>query len=114
MLLQIPVFIALFKVLGNAIEFYQAPFFLWITDLTEPDPFFVLPVLMALSMILHQKLSPTTADPNVRRMMLVVTVVFSLFMVVYPSGLALYIFVGSLFSILQQGFLMRERSQKAT
>lgn len=114
MLLQIPVFIALFKVLGNAIEFYQAPFFLWITDLTEPDPFFVLPVLMALSMILHQKLSPTTADPNVRRMMLVVTVIFSLFMVVYPSGLALYIFVGSLFSILQQGFLMREKSQNAT
>ncbi len=108
MLLQIPVFFALFKVLGNAIEFYQAPFFLWITDLSEPDPYFVLPVLMALSMILHQMVSPTTAEPHVKKMLLVVAVIFSLLMVFYPSGLALYIFVGSLFSIVQQLILMRE------
>ena len=108
MLLQIPVFFALFKVLGNAIEFYQAPFFLWITDLSEPDPYFVLPVLMALSMILHQILSPTTAEPHVKRMLLIVAVIFSLLMVFYPSGLALYIFIGSLFSIVQQLILMRE------
>ena len=108
MLLQIPVFFALFKVLGNAIEFYQAPFFLWITDLSEPDPYFVLPVLMALSMILHQMLSPTTAEPHIKRMLLIVAVIFSLLMVFYPSGLALYIFIGSLFSIVQQLILMRE------
>ena len=108
MILQIPVFVALFKVLGSAIEFYQAPFFLWITDLSEPDPYFVLPVLMALSMLLHQKLSPTTPDSNTRKVMLVVTIVFSLLMIFYPSGLALYIFIGSLFSIIQQFILMRE------
>lgn len=108
MILQIPVFVALFKVLGNAIEFYQAPFFLWITDLSEPDPYFVFPVLMALSMILHQRLSPTTLDANTRKIMLVVTIVFSLLMIFYPSGLALYIFIGSLFSIIQQFILMRE------
>ena len=114
MLLQFPVFIALFKVLGNAIEFYQAPFIFWITDLSEPDPYFVLPVLMAVSMILHQKLSPTAPDPNTRKMLLVITVVFSLFMIIYPSGLALYIFIGSLFSILQQVFLLQDKSQVAT
>ena len=109
MLLQIPVFFALFKVLGNAIEFYQAPFFLWITDLSEPDPYFVLPVLMALSMILHQMISPTSAEPHVKKMLLVVAVIFSLLMIFYPSGLALYIFIGSLFSIVQQLILMREK-----
>ena len=108
MLLQIPVFFALFKVLGNAIEFYQAPFFLWITDLSEPDPYFVLPLLMAVSMVLHQMVSPTAAEPHVKKMLLVVAVIFSLLMVFYPSGLALYIFVGSLFSIVQQLILMRE------
>ena len=108
MLLQIPVFFALFKVLGNAIEFYQAPFFLWITDLSEPDPYFVLPLLMAVSMVLHQMISPATAEPHVKKMLLVVAVIFSLLMIFYPSGLALYIFVGSLFSIVQQLVLMRE------
>ena len=108
MLLQIPVFFALFKVLGNAIEFYQAPFFLWITDLSEPDPYFVLPLLMAVSMILHQMVSPTTVEPHVKKMLLIVAVIFSLLMIFYPSGLALYIFVGSLFSIVQQLILMRE------
>ena len=93
--------------LGNAIEFYQAPFYLWIKDLSEPDPYFVLPVLMAISMIVHQKISPATPDPQTRKIMLVITVVFSLFMVIYPSGLALYIFVGSLFSIVQQFFLTK-------
>ncbi len=107
MLLQFPVFIALFKVLGVSIEFYQAPFFGWIDDLSQRDPYFVLPVLMAASMILHQKISPTTPDPKAKKLMLVMTVVFSLFMVVYPSGLALYIFVGSLFSIIQQLIIVR-------
>lgn len=102
MLLQFPVFIALFKVLGVSIEFYQAPFLGWIGDLSQRDPYFVLPVLMAASMILHQKISPSTPDPKAKKIMLVMTVVFSLFMVVYPSGLALYIFIGSLFSIAQQ------------
>ena len=111
MLLQIPVFFALFKVLGNAIEFYQAPFFLWITDLSEPDPYFVLPVLMAVSMILHQMIYPTTAEPHVKKMLLIIAVIFSLLMVFYPSGLALYIFIGSLFSIIQQLILMREEKR---
>ena len=102
MLLQFPVFIALFKVLGVAIEFYQAPFLGWIDDLSQRDPYFILPVLMAGSMILHQKISPTTPDPKAKKIMLIMTIVFSLFMIVYPSGLALYIFVGSLFSIAQQ------------
>ena len=107
MLLQFPVFIALFKVLGVGIEFYQAPFLGWISDLSKRDPYFVLPVLMAASMILHQKISPSTPDPRAKKIMLVMTVVFSLFMVVYPSGLALYIFIGSLFSILQQLLLTK-------
>ena len=108
MLLQFPVFIALFQVLGNAIELYQAPFILWIDDLSARDPYFVLPVLMAITMVLQQKLSPTTPDPTTKKAMMVVTVMFSALLIVYPSGLALYIFVGSLFSIIQQLILMRD------
>ncbi len=109
MLLQFPIFIALFSVLGNSIELYRAPFFLWIDDLSLRDPYFVLPVLMFITMTLQQQLTPTAADPSQKKMMMFVTVIFSAFLIMYPSGLALYIFVGSLFSIIQQAILLREK-----
>lgn len=110
MFLQLPVFFALFQVLGNAIELYQAPFFGWITDLSVRDPYYVLPVLMFITMTGQQMLTPTSADPNQKKMMLFVTVLFSAFLIFYPSGLALYIFVGSLFSILQHFLFLRDKS----
>src|ERR1019366_2522272 len=62
-LLQLPVFLALYRVLGNSIELYKSPFIFWIHDLSSKDPFYVLPVLMGISMFLQQKMTPSTMDP---------------------------------------------------
>ncbi|MCB0392952.1 MAG: membrane protein insertase YidC [Bdellovibrionales bacterium] len=109
MFLQMPIFFALFRLLSQAIELYQAPFFGWIQDLSISDPYFVLPVLMFLTMTAQQMFTPTSADPNQKKMMVFMTVLFSAFLIFYPSGLALYIFVGSLFSILQHFLFLRDK-----
>jgi YidC/Oxa1 family membrane protein insertase len=110
MLLQLPVFIALYQVLSQSIELYQAPFMLWINDLSVKDPFFVLPVLMGATMFLQQKLTPTTMDPQQAKIMMWMPVIFSFFMLSLPSGLTLYIFVSTLFGVVQQMILMRDKS----
>lgn len=110
MLLQFPVFIALYQVLGQSIELYQAPFYFWIQDLSLKDPYYVLPILMAAAMFLQQKLTPNTMDPAQAKMMMFLPVVFALFMMSLPSGLTLYIFVSSLFAIIQQMIFMRDQS----
>jgi len=108
MLLQFPVFIALYQVLGQSVELYQAPFMFWINDLSLKDPYYVLPVLMGLTMFVQQKITPNTMDPAQQKVMMFLPLVFVLFMVGLPSGLTLYIFVSSLFAILQQVFFMRD------
>ncbi|MGE0631756.1 MAG: membrane protein insertase YidC [Pseudobdellovibrionaceae bacterium] len=110
MLLQIPVFIALYQVIGQSIELYQAPFIFWIHDLSLKDPFYVLPVLMGITMFIQQKITPSTMDPTQQKIMMVLPVVFSLFMIALPSGLTLYIFVSTLFGIVQQFLLMRDKN----
>jgi YidC/Oxa1 family membrane protein insertase len=107
MLLQLPVFWALYQVLQNSIELYHAPFFGWIHDLSVKDPYFVLPVLMGIGMFIQQKITPNTMDPAQARVMMIMPVLFSFLMVSLPSGLTLYIFVSTLFGILQQAFMMR-------
>lgn len=111
MLLQMPVFFALYQVLGQSIELYQAPFFGWIHDLSLKDPFYVLPALMALSMFIQQKITPTTMDPAQAKIMQWIPMVFALMMISLPSGLTLYIFVSTLFGILQQQLFMKERGK---
>ena len=106
-LLQLPIFIALYQVLGQSIEMYQAPFMWWIQDLSLKDPFFVLPVLMGVTMYLQQKFTPTTLDPTQAKIMMFMPVVFALFMVALPSGLTLYIFISTLFAVIQQKILMQ-------
>ena len=113
MLLQFPVFIALYQVLGQSIELYQAPFYFWIEDLSLKDPYYVLPVLMAVTMFIQQKITPNTMDPAQAKMMMFLPVVFALFMLSLPSGLTLYIFVSALFAILQQMFFMRDTNNQA-
>jgi YidC/Oxa1 family membrane protein insertase len=113
MLLQFPVFIALYQVLGQSIELYQAPFYFWIEDLSLKDPYYVLPVLMAITMFVQQKITPTTMDPAQAKVMLFLPLVFALFMVTLPSGLTLYIFVSALFAIIQQLFFMRDTTNQA-
>ncbi|HEX4925923.1 MAG TPA: membrane protein insertase YidC [Bdellovibrionales bacterium] len=109
MLLQLPVFIALYQVLNETIELYRAPFGLWIYDLSLKDPYYVLPVLMGITMFIQQKMTPTTMDPAQAKVMLFMPVMFTFLMISLPSGLTLYIFVSTLFGIIQQLVFMREK-----
>lgn len=102
MLVQIPFFIALYWVLLSAVELRQAPFALWITDLSEKDPYYVLPVLMAISMFIQTKLSPPSPDPMQQKVMMFMPLAFSVFFFFFPAGLVLYWLVNQLLSILQQ------------
>ncbi len=113
MLLQLPVFIALYQVLGKSIELYKAPFAFWIHDLSVKDPYYVLPVLMGVTMFVQTKISPSTADPAQKKIFMFMPIVFTLFMVSLPSGLTLYIFVSTLFGIFQQLFFMRDTAPAA-
>lgn len=114
MLLQMPIFFALFRVLGQSIELYQAPFVLWIHDLSIKDPFYVLPVLMGITLFIQQKTTPTTMDPQQAKVMQFMPIIFSFMMVSLPSGLTLYTFVSTLFGVIQQQILMRDKSLFST
>lgn len=106
MLLQMPVYIVLYKVLWNAIELYHAPF-LWYKDLSAPDPYYIAPVLLGIFMYFQQKLTPNaSADPAQQKMMAFMPVMFSVFMIFLPVGLTIYIFVNTLMSVVQQ-YMMR-------
>lgn len=103
LLLQMPVFFAFYKVLYSAVELVDAPFVAWLQDLSNKDPYYVLPVLMTLAMFLQQKLTPNTiSDPVQRKIMMFMPLIFGFIMKDLPSGLCLYIFVSTLFGILQQ------------
>ncbi len=101
-LVQIPVFIALYWVLLGAVELRQAPFALWITDLSKPDPFYVLPVVMAITSFIQVKLSPAPADPVQAKVMMFMPIAFSVMFLFFPAGLVLYWLVNNVLSILQQ------------
>lgn len=105
MLIQIPFFIALYYVLMGAVELRHAPFIFWIHDLSAYDPYYVLPILMGLSMVLQQRLNPTSADPAQAKMMMFMPVIFTIFFLKFPTGLVLYWFVSNLLSILQQWYI---------
>ncbi len=108
-LIQMPVFFALYRVLYSSIELYQAPFFLWITDLSTKDPFYITPVVLTAVMYVQQKLTPNTAtDPVQAKMMQFMPVMFGVFMVSLPSGLTLYMLVNALASIAQQIILNKK------
>ncbi len=101
-LVQIPVFIALYWVLLGAVELRQAPFALWIVDLSKPDPFYVLPVVMAITSFIQVKLSPAPTDPVQAKVMMIMPVAFSVMFLFFPAGLVLYWLVNNVLSILQQ------------
>src|SRR5690606_33589332 len=108
MLLQIPIFFALYRVIGSSIELYNSPFIFWINDLSSYDKFYVLPVVSAIVMYLQQKMTPSTMDPTQAKIMAFMPVVFSLFMLQLPSGLTLYMAVSTMFGVIQQYFIMRD------
>jgi YidC/Oxa1 family membrane protein insertase len=105
-LLQIPIFFALYRVIGSSVELYQAPFLGWIQDLSLHDKFYVLPILMGVTMYIQQKLTPTTLDPMQAKMLTWMPVIFCLFMLNLPAGLTLYMVVSAVFGIVQQKTFM--------
>jgi len=106
-LVQIPVFIALYWVLLAAIELRHAPFMLWIKDLSALDPYYVLPILMAATMVLQTKMNPVPPDPVQARVMQIMPFVFSIFFFFFPAGLVLYWLVNNILSIAQQWQIQR-------
>lgn len=107
-LVQMPVFLALYYVLQASVEMRGAPWIGWIQDLTQPDPWFILPILYAGSMFITQKLSPQPADPMQAKMMLFMPLAFSVMFVFFPSGLVLYWVVNNLVSIAQQWVITKK------
>ena len=114
MLLQLPVFFALYQTLGQSIELYREPFIFWIHDLSFRDPFFVLPILMGITMFIQQKITPSNMDPQQAKIMMFMPIMFSFFMISLPSGLTLYIFISTLFGITQQYLFLREKTPNHT
>ena len=117
-LVQIPVFIALYWVLLSAVELRQAPWIFWIKDLSAPDPYFVLPVLYAITAYLQVKLSPTPiSDPMQAKIMQIMPIAFSVLFIFFPSGLVLYWLVNNILQIAQQArmnsVLEKEAADKA-
>jgi YidC/Oxa1 family membrane protein insertase len=106
-LIQIPVFIALYWVLLESVEMRQAPFALWLNNLSAPDPYFVLPLLMGVSMFIQQKLNPAPVDPMQAKIMMSLPFVFTVFFAFFPSGLVLYWTVNNVLSIAQQWHITR-------
>jgi YidC/Oxa1 family membrane protein insertase len=109
-----PVFVALFNVLYTTIDLRQAPFMLWITDLSVQDPFYVLPIIMGATMFIQQKITPTTMDPTQAKIMLVLPVGMTFLFVNFPAGLVLYWVTNNTLTIAQQlitdRFLFRNKT----
>ncbi|CAG9208570.1 Membrane protein insertase YidC [Burkholderia gladioli] len=110
--IQIPVFISLYWVLLASVEMRGAPWILWIHDLSQRDPFFILPVLMAGSMFLQTRLNPTPPDPVQAKMMMFMPIAFSVMFFFFPAGLVLYYVVNNVLSIAQQYYITRTIGKK--
>ena len=107
MILQIPVFIGLYEVLYVAIELRHEPFFLWITDLSDKDPYYISPIIMGATMFLQQKMTPTSVDPAQAKIMLIMPVIFTFMFLSFPSGLVIYWLVNNVLSIAQQYYIQK-------
>jgi YidC/Oxa1 family membrane protein insertase len=107
-LVQIPVFMALYWVLSETVEFRQAPFMLWIQDLSIQDPFFVLPIIMGISMKVQQSLNPAPIDPIQAKVIRMFPIVFTVFFLFFPAGLVLYWIINNTLSIIQQTYITKQ------
>lgn len=108
LLIQIPVFIAFYYVLLQSVELRMVPFVFWINDLSVPDPYYVLPVLMGISMFIQQKLNPKPADPTQEKIFLFIPPLLTLLFLQFAAGLVLYWLVNNLLSITQQWYMIRK------
>ena len=107
-LVQMPVFLSLYWVLLESVEMRQAPFMLWITDLSIKDPFFILPIIMGATMFIQQRLNPTPPDPMQAKVMKMMPIIFTFFFLWFPAGLVLYWVVNNVLSISQQWYITRK------
>ncbi|UHD18842.1 membrane protein insertase YidC [Thiocapsa bogorovii] len=112
-LIQIPVFISLYWVLLESVELRNAPFMLWLDNLSAPDPYFILPLIMGVSMFVQMKLNPPPPDPMQAKIMMALPFVFTVFFAFFPSGLVLYWTVNNLLSIAQQWHITRTIEKQA-
>jgi len=106
-LVQIPVFIALYWAILASVELRYAPFFGWITDLSAPDPYYILPIIMSASMIIQMRLNPKPTDPIQARIMQIMPIAFGAIFFIFPAGLVLYSIVNNILSIGQQWYITR-------
>jgi YidC/Oxa1 family membrane protein insertase len=113
-LIQMPFFLAFYWVLLESVEMRQAPFALWLTDLSARDPYFILPIIMGAAMLGQQKLNPTPADPVQARVMQIMPIMFTVFFAFFPSGLVLYWVTNTLLSIAQQWHINKVVHEEAT
>lgn len=113
-LVQIPVFIGLYWVLLESVEFRQAPFIFWIRDLSVMDPYHVLPLIMGATMLIQQRLNPAPPDPVQAKMMMLLPLVFTALFWSFPSGLVLYWIVNNTLSILQQWYITRKYGEPSS
>jgi YidC/Oxa1 family membrane protein insertase len=112
-LVQMPVFIALYWVLMESVELRQAPFMLWIEDLSIKDPFFILPLIMGASMFIQMQLNPTPPDPMQAKVMKLMPIIFTVFFLFFPAGLVLYWVVNNMLSIAQQYYITKQIEKQA-
>ena len=113
LILQMPIFIALYWALMESVELRHSPFFGWITDLSAQDPYYILPLLMGASMFLIQKMSPTTVtDPMQQKIMTFMPVMFTFFFLFFPSGLVLYWLVSNIVTLIQQTLIYKALEKK--
>ena len=112
-LVQMPVFLSLYWVLLESVEMRQAPWLLWITDLSIKDPFFILPIIMGATMFIQQRLNPTPPDPMQAKVMKLMPIIFTFFFLWFPAGLVLYWVVNNTLSITQQWYITRGIEAKA-
>ena len=108
MLLQMPVFLALYWVLLESVEIRHSPWIFWIADLSAKDPYFILPIIMGGSMLLMQRMQPMPTDPTQAMVMKVMPIAFTFFFMIFPSGLVLYWTINNLLSMLQQWYVNRQ------
>jgi YidC/Oxa1 family membrane protein insertase len=108
MLLQMPVFVALFNVLYVTIDLKGAPFMLWISDLSDKDPYYVLPIIMGATMVIQQMTQPNAMDPTQAKIMMFMPVIYTFFFLSFPSGLVLYWLINNLLSIAQQYWINKQ------
>lgn len=111
-LVQIPVFFALYRALLGAIELRHAPFALWITDLSAKDPYYITPILMGATMFLQQKMTPSTGDPRQQQIMLFMPIVFTALFVNLPSGLVLYWTLNNILTIGHQYYMLKGKKEE--